>query len=151
MRETAYTTELAIEICRRMADGKSLREICRDNGMPPESTVRGWVLDDRDGFAARYGKARALLVERWADEIIEIADDVQLEPNDRRVKIDTRKWLMSKLAPRRYGDRLLHAGDPDVPIKVDVVDLGRLSVDELEALEQFTRARLVAAPLIDAK
>jgi hypothetical protein len=56
---------------------------------------------------------------------------------------------MSKLAPRRYGDRLLHAGDPDNPIKVDVVDLGRLSIDELEALEQFARARLVAGPAAD--
>src|SRR3977135_942491 len=55
--ETRYTTEFAEEVCRRMAEGASLREVCRDNAVP-ESTVRQWVRDDRDGFAARYQGAR---------------------------------------------------------------------------------------------
>jgi hypothetical protein len=144
MRETAYTPDLAVTICRRVADGESLREVCRDDNMPPESTVRGWVLDDRDGFAARYGEARALLVERWADEIIEIADNVQLEPNDRRVKIDVRKWLMSRLAPLRYGDRLLHVGDPENPVLVlhKAARIEALTQAELAALDTFAQARL---------
>src|ERR1700704_1996438 len=55
--ETRYTTEFAEEVCRRMAEGASLREVCRDNAVS-ESTVRQWVRDDRDGFAARYQGAR---------------------------------------------------------------------------------------------
>lgn len=150
MRETAYTPDLAVTICRRVADGESLREVCRDDGMPPESTVRGWVLDDRDGFAARYGEARALLVERWADEIVEIADDGQLEPNDRRVRVDTRKWLMSKLAYRKYGDKLIHSGDPENPIQVmhKAAKIEALTPAELNALDAFTQARLT---IIDAE
>ena len=108
-----YTRYLAVEICRRMAEGESLRSVCRNAGMPSEGAVRGWSHGGRDGFAARRGEARALQQEYWADEIVDLAD---LDPRDRQVRIDTRKWLMSKLAPRRYGDRLLHAGDLDTPI-----------------------------------
>jgi hypothetical protein len=143
LNNSGYTADVGDEICRRLADGESLREICRGHDMPPESTVRQWAIDDRDGLAARYREARALLVERWADEIISIADDGQLEPNDRRVRVDTRKWLMSKLAPKRYGDRLLHGGDPNNPIRVEMpIDLERLSVAELDALARLTQARL---------
>jgi hypothetical protein len=53
------------------------------------------------------------LVERWADEIVTLADE-PVAPNDNaavqraRLRVDTRKWLMSKLAPRKYGDRVEH-------------------------------------------
>jgi hypothetical protein len=77
---------------------------------------------------------------------LKIADDPRLEPNDRRVRLDTRKWLMSKINPARFGDRVQIAGDPDSPIRhtVGVLDLSRLSAPELDALERFTDARLAA-------
>jgi hypothetical protein len=77
---------------------------------------------------------------------LKIADDPRLEPNDRRVRLDTRKWLMSKLHPARYGDKVQVAGDPDNPVRhtVGVVDLSQLSGPELDALERFTDARLAA-------
>jgi hypothetical protein len=115
---SVYSAAAALQICVRLSSGESLRAICRDPDMPPEGTVRGWVRDNPDGFAARYREARAMLIERWADGIIEIADDETIEPNSRRVRVDTRKWLMSKLAPHRYGDRLAHSGDPENPIQV---------------------------------
>jgi hypothetical protein len=149
MRDSVYTPAIADGICRRMSDGESLRAICRDTGMPPEATVRQWVRDDRDGFTARYREARTMLVERWADEIIEIADDETIEPNARRIKVDTRKWLMSKLAPGRYGDRLLHSGDPENPIRVMHRDIGiaDMQLHELVALMQFAAA--LSPPTID--
>ena len=61
MPETRYTPEFAEKVCERMAEGASLREVCRDNGVP-ESSVRQWVRDDRDGFAAQgrwcFGKTQ---------------------------------------------------------------------------------------------
>jgi terminase small subunit-like protein len=63
--ETRYMPEFAEEVCRRMAEGTSLREVCRDSGVP-ESSVRQWVRDDRDGFAARYQAARTLQVDHGA-------------------------------------------------------------------------------------
>jgi transposase-like protein len=117
MSETRYSPDLAAEICRRMSEGDSLRQVCRDKGVP-ESTVRQWVRDNRDGFGGQYQAARVLQVEAWSDQIIERANREDLEPNDKRLRVDTLKWLMSKLAPKRYGDRLLVAGEVENPIQV---------------------------------
>jgi len=84
--------------------------VCRANGVP-ESTFRQWIRDDRDGLAARYQAARVLQVEAWSDQILELADRDDLEPNDKRVPVDTMKWLMSRIVPKKWGDRLLVAGD----------------------------------------
>ncbi|MFN8996423.1 MAG: hypothetical protein ACK5X3_22525, partial [Pseudomonadota bacterium] len=43
--------------------------------------------------------------------------------NNRRLQIDTRKWLASKLKPKRYGDKLELAGDAKAPLTVQVVKL----------------------------
>jgi hypothetical protein len=137
--ETRYTPQFAEEVCRRMAEGTSLREVCRDNGMA-ESSVRQWVRDDRDGFAARYQAARALQVEAWSDQIIEIGNREDLDPQDKRVRCDNLKWLMSKLIPKRYGDRLLVAGDAENPLHVlhQQAHLNDLTYEQLDALDRFT-------------
>jgi transposase-like protein len=54
MPETRYTPEFAAEVCRRMSEGDSLRQVCRDNDIA-EATVRQWARDDRQGFASQYG------------------------------------------------------------------------------------------------
>lgn len=61
----------------------------------------------------KYARAKLDGMERMADDALEIADDPELEPNDKRVRIDTRKWLLSKLAPKKYGDALAleHSGN----------------------------------------
>jgi transposase-like protein len=139
--ETRYTPEFAEEVCQRMAEGASLREVCRENGVP-ESSVRQWVRDDRDGFAARYQAARTLQVESWSDQIIEIGNREDLDPQDKRVRCDNLKWLTSKLLPKRYGDRLLVAGDAENPLQVlhAQASLDNLSGEALEALDKFTRS-----------
>ena len=102
--------------------------------MPDESSVRDWVLDNRDGFAAPYERARDLQLEHWADAIIDIGDDGSndwMERNEKnnvgwqlngehvqrsRLRSDNRKWLLSKLRPDKYCDRLtnVHSGDWDI-------------------------------------
>jgi hypothetical protein len=122
-RPSTYSQEIADEVCRRLEGGESLRAICRDEGRPHESTVRLWALDDREGFAARYARARELQYYAIADELLEIADDgrndwMQRRGDERggwelngehiqrsRVRLDTRKWLLSKMLPKVYGDR----------------------------------------------
>jgi hypothetical protein len=132
-RPTSYTEALAEEICRRTAEGETLSQICRDEHMPPRRTVVDWVLDDRAGFSARYARARELLLERWADDITEIAEDGRNDWMERetksgrivkalneeavarsRLRIDSRKWLLSKLKPERYGDSLKLTGKLDM-------------------------------------
>src|SRR5438876_307305 len=60
LRPTVYTTEIAARILEQLANGRSLSALCKDEGMPPPSTVLDWVREDRDGFAARYQDARDL-------------------------------------------------------------------------------------------
>ncbi len=144
MSDCLYTPALAETICKRIAEGESLRAICRDSGMPTEGAVRAWARDNRDGFGARYRLARELQFEFWADQIVEIADASEADPRDRQVRIDTRKWLLSKLAARRYGDRLLVAGEAENPIRVlhEQVSLDRLTSDQLASMEIFATAML---------
>jgi NAD binding domain of 6-phosphogluconate dehydrogenase len=120
-------------------------EACRDKGLP-ESTARGWFRDDRDGLATRYEAARRMQVDSWADEIVLLANRDDLDANDKRVRIDTLKWLCSKLVPRRYGDRLLMAGDPENPIQLmhKQVNLAELTDEQLDVLDRFCQSLIEA-------
>ena len=135
-RQSSYTPEIAREICERLAAGETLRAICRsDERYPSEVTVRRWALDNVQGFAAQYALARDLGLDAIADETFEISDDgrndwVEKQRDDgstyialdaehvarSRLRLDTRKWYLSKLAPKRYGDALKLSGDPEAPL-----------------------------------
>jgi hypothetical protein len=147
MTLTNYSREISDAICTRMSEGESLRGICRDPGMPTEGAVRGWAVRDVDGFGERYRAARQLLLEYWADQIVDIADDGDLDPRDRQIRTGVRQWLMSKLAPRRYGDKVQIGGDPESPLQVmhREVSMTDLSDAQLDALDRFTTSLLVDA------
>lgn len=102
-----------------------MRRICSADEMPPESTVRGWVNDDVHGFSAQYAHARNMGMDALADEILDIADDGRNDVvkemnsageivervnfdhiNRSKLRVDARKWLMSKIAPKKYGDKI---------------------------------------------
>jgi hypothetical protein len=148
MTQTNYTHQIADTICSRMSEGESLRAICRDSGMPSEGTVRGWAVRDVDGFAERYRAARQMLLEYWADQILDIADDEEADPRSRQIRTAVRQWLMSKLAPRRYGDKLQLAGDPESPLQImhREASVENLSDEALDALQRFTQALMESAP-----
>ncbi|WP_333839288.1 terminase small subunit protein [Novosphingobium sp.] len=116
-----------MEICQRIMAGQSVRKICADEHMPAQSTVFEWLARNAD-FRAAYSLAKSFQAETLADEILEIADDAagdfavgedgpqfQAEHVQRaRLRVDSRKWLASKLAPKRYGDALsLRHGSAD--------------------------------------
>ena len=146
MTETRYRREFADEVCRRLAEGASLREVCREHGVP-ESSFREWVRNDRDGLGARYQTARVLQVEAWSDLILEISNREDLSAQEKRVRIDSLKWLMSRIVPKKWGDRLLVAGEADSPIHHlhNQVQLSDLSDVQLDALDNFTQSLLIEA------
>src|SRR6478735_3007312 len=74
-RPSEYTKEIASEILARIAAGESLRAICEPDEMPAASTVCLWVVDNREGFAEQYARARKLQAELLADELFDISDD----------------------------------------------------------------------------
>jgi len=119
-----------------MADGQSLRGICRGDDMPAASTVFRW-LKEKAPFQEQYEIAQADRAHALAEEALEIADDSlndytntdggpKLNPEHvqrARLRVDTRKWFASKLAPKKYGDKLSLGGDPDAPLVVEIVRL----------------------------
>ena len=122
-RPSSYTDEIAQTICERIAQGESVRAICEDDDMPAQSSVYLWLTKNKQ-FSEQYAHAREGQCEHFLEEIMEIADE---EPEFHhhvgwaRNRIDTRKWAMSKLAPKKYGDKILHAGHDDGPVKIEEV------------------------------
>jgi len=144
-RTTIFTKELGDSICALIAEGKSLRKICALAEYPHISTVLDWAAKGERGdkryaaFTEQYTRAMEQRTEYWAEEIIDIADD---DSEDRifnedgklcinnefiqrsRVKIDSRKWLMGKLKPKKYGEKtsteLTHKGMPAPQVVLNV-------------------------------
>jgi hypothetical protein len=104
-RPLTFSQNIADEICDRLSEGKSLISICKGDDMPPLRTVKRWLVDGRmRDFQAQYAVARDIYAEHVAEEIIDIADN-EPDPHRARVMIDARKWIASKLLPKKYGDR----------------------------------------------
>ncbi|MCO8017510.1 hypothetical protein NI456_01430 [Brevundimonas diminuta] len=140
-RPLEFNEAVADAICERLADGESLRSICRDDEMPAKSTVFKW-LGLIPAFADQYARARETQADSLADDIVDIADDKKLEPNDKRVRIDARKWLAGKLRPKAYGDKVAVVGGDktDAPIRHShSFDLSAASDEELDVIERFIR------------
>lgn len=119
-RPSVYTDELADAICERLCDGESLRSICRDEEMPHIATILR-MIDRHDHFREQYTRAMAVRAETMAEEILDIADNgtndtyTDEEGNEKtnhdviarsRLRVDSRKWLASKLLPKKYGEKV---------------------------------------------
>ena len=156
-RPTIFTKQIADVICMRIADGESLREIVKTDGLPDRTTVYDWLIRNED-FAHQYTRAREEQADTLADEIIAIADEqpeiiavvdkktgaliehkldgafLQWQKN----RIDARKWTAMKLKPKKYGDKLQVAGSKDEPVehKVEVTSLFDGLMQNLELSKQ---------------
>lgn len=104
-RPTKFNQEIADQICERLANGESLARICKDENMPGYSTVRRWE-DENEKFRAISMRGRRDGTHFMADECLEIADNPTLDPQDKRVRIDTRLRLIGKWNAKEYGDKL---------------------------------------------
>ena len=124
-RPSKYTQKLADKICTQLATGKSLRRICEKEGMPEARTVHYWLLDGKhEEFFLQYARAREIQAEMMFDEILDVADDGSNDymtitkgdveynienkevTNRSRLRVDSRKWYLSKVLPKVYGDKL---------------------------------------------
>lgn len=120
-RPSGYSIKLAKEICDKIASSSyGIKKLCKLNeNWPSHETIYQWLMKYKE-FADLYAQAKRNQVSVFIDEIIDIADDKtqdadvddngNLIPNSEfinrsRVRIDTRKWLASKLVPRLYGDK----------------------------------------------
>lgn len=121
---STYTEAIAADICAQIAQGASLVTICARKGMPSRDTVHTWLNKHAD-FADKYARARDEQADYYADEMVAIADQVVGAPNEvvqaARLQIETRKWIASKLKPKKYGDK----------IQADVEHSGSVNVTQL--------------------
>lgn len=125
--ERAQVAQMVLE---GMRDGLSAHKACQAAGVP-QSTFCRWVDEDAD-LAERYTRAREDLIERMAAEVLEISDADVPELADgkkdwaavqkHRLQVDSRKWLLSKIAPKKYGDKMTLAGDTENPLTVERIE-----------------------------
>jgi hypothetical protein len=161
-RPSDYSEKIADVICGRMicgADDKpeSLRSICRDDGMPSLGTVMRW-LSKHPEFREQYRAAREAQSEIHQEEILEISDnctdDVQILMGNEeqtelgrinhsaiaraKLQIDTRKWIMSKMVPKKYGDKTILSNDPDSPVNAAPVSV-TVTTDVVKSIVEQVR------------
>ena len=127
-RPTIYSLELSDLICSRLAEGESMRSVCRDDAMPVLTTIFRW-LREKSEFKQQYDIAKEESAESLADEMVDIADNEAGQPllvdglplmvdgkpvmtidgpsvSHAKLRIDTRKWAASKLKPKKYGEKI---------------------------------------------
>lgn len=107
-RPTKLSPAITDEICHRLAEGESLLSICRDDHMPIAQSVRSWLINDAD-FFFRYSRAREAQADTIADQVLDISDSVFATAEEvakAKLQVSARQWYLSKVAAKKYGDRL---------------------------------------------
>ncbi len=157
-RPTTFSQETANKILVRVMAGESLRSICRDEAMPARSTVHLWLASRAD-FSDQYARACDVRADEVFDEMFEIADDATNDWMERkgeddacgwqvngdavqrsRLRIDTRKWALARMNPKKYGDKITNevVGAGGGPVQTVQIDAKKLSKAQLEALATIT-------------
>lgn len=107
-RPLSFTFAVGEEICEQLMQGKSLRQICTSPEMPDRTTVVRWLARD-DDFASKYARARDVYADVMEEDMADIEDRTlsgEIDPTAARVVLTSKQWRASKLAPKKYGDRL---------------------------------------------
>ena len=117
--KTEQNAETITIVLAGMEDGLSLRKSCELAEVSVTVFLR-WVDADKE-LQEQYTRTRARLLDAKAEELEEISEraanaETAVEVAGLRLMSDNRKWLLSKLAPKKYGDKLELSGDPDRPL-----------------------------------
>lgn len=110
-----YSEELSDRICDLISSSnKGLATICEENSFPSPTTIFRWI-DKYPEFRDKYMRAREAQADYLADEMLTIADDNAADDTPftganhiqrAKLQIETRKWIASKLKPKKYGDKI---------------------------------------------
>lgn len=129
-RPNEYTQEKAREICEMLSMGISLRTICITQTMPAISTVFKWMRENEE-FSKQYAQAKQESAEAWHEELAELGDEaIRLSQTVDskasgavvqavKLKADNIKWMMSKMKPKKYGDKIdMTTNGKDIPTPI---------------------------------
>lgn len=123
-RPSSFTQAIADKICAEIAtSSKSLKTICSPDDMPSVVTVMSWLRTNEE-FLNQYARAKEEQADFLAEEILEISDDGTNDymtivkgdmeynvenkevTNRSKLRVDARKWIASKLKPKKYGEKV---------------------------------------------
>lgn len=156
-RPSDYSPELAERICNELAGGLSLRKVCKLEWAPDKRTILRWLAAHEE-FRTHYALACEVRADDFFDDIVDIADDGSRDTvlkerpdgstyeatdhdhiNRSKLRVDARKWVLSKMMPKKYGDRVVqeHTGPNGGPVLTD----------DLSGLTDTQRARRIAFAL----
>ena len=148
-----YTPKTAKQICKMLESGLTLTQICQLPDMPHISTVYDWQ-DAFPDFAENYARARARQADTLASKVLDEAmnsHDAQIG----RLRIDALKWTASKLAPKKYGDKVEveQTGNTNFKISFAVPERDtRDSLKELSApIAGITDAEPIEAEIVESE
>lgn len=138
-RPSLYTKELGDSVCEGIANGWSLRTVCNEEDMPALTTVFKWIREIPE-FTQQYASATSERTEAHSESLLEMGDDAigkaqDVDPKSAgavvqayKLKADNLKWSMSKMKPKKYGD------------KVDVTSAGEAIKGNTIVLKDFNGA-----------
>ena len=147
-RPSGYTKEKAQEICMMIEAGMTLTSICNLPDMPHISTVYDWQ-DSFPEFAEKYARARARQADTLASRVLDEAmtsHDAQIG----RLRMDALKWTASKLAPKKYGDKVEIESNSQQNFKISFSVPDRDTHDSLNSLPAPV-AQLISPEPIEAE
>lgn len=126
-RPSEYTEEVAEQICEGIAEGKSIRAVCNQDGMPHVATVFRW-LSSVEAFREQYTRARQTRADARFERIDDVMADMRagtIDAQQARVEIDAIKWQCGKEAGK-YDDKMKHehTGEGGGPLTVQIVRFG---------------------------
>ncbi len=110
-RPSDFTQEIVDIICERIANGASLRKVCKeDDALPDRATVLRWLAkEEHDAFRGQYARAQDERADFYFEETMEISDNTGTDRDDiakARLRVVSLKWVCARMNPKKYSDRL---------------------------------------------
>jgi hypothetical protein len=115
MTATKPEIEKFESVCQRIEKGDSLKKIFDSDNSPMSNTLFYRLLRENKELNERYARAREIYADSIFDEILDISDHSEQDHTPftgtnviqrDRLRVDARKWILSKLEPKKYGDKL---------------------------------------------
>ena len=118
-------------VCERIAECETLQAIA-DSAEVSKGTLITWL----GSFPDQYARAREAQADKLAEDILAIADDgsndtYQTDNGEQtnhdviarsRLRVDARKWLAGKMAPKKYGDKIEHEHKGNLSVTLSAQD-----------------------------
>lgn len=155
-RPTDYTPELGTEIEIMLSNGMTLGQISKELGIARYTMLR-WTAEEGHDFCDKYARGREKQADTWADEVIDISDDASYDWVERtfgyttavladhehiqrsKLRVDSRKWIASKLKPRKYSEKLITVDETPKSNTPTIFRVQWADEDEEDAVDQSTR------------